>query len=56
MIINEVDGYIKEINGSKFLVFESTNENNGVLRMYAGLWYVIRNEIETINDGEKRRV
>ena len=43
----------KKKNGSKYLVFDSTNENIGVLKKYAGLWYVIKNEIETINDGKK---
>ena len=31
MIISEVDEYIKEKNGSKYLVFDSANENNEVL-------------------------
>ena len=34
LIISEVDWYIKEKNGSKYLVFDSTNENNEVLRKY----------------------
>ena len=32
MIISEVGGYIKEKNGSKYLVFDSANENNEVLK------------------------
>ena len=36
------------------IVFDSTNENNEVLKKYAGLWYIIKNEIKTINDGKKR--
>ena len=28
LIISEVNGYIKEKNESKYLVFDSTNENN----------------------------
>ena len=32
LIISEVDGYIKEKNGSKYLVFDSANENNEVLK------------------------
>ena len=34
MIISEVDGYIKEKNGSKYLVFDLANENNDVLKKY----------------------
>ena len=37
LIISKVDGYIKEKNGSKYLVFDSVNENNEVLKKYAGL-------------------
>ena len=48
-IISDVDGYVKEKNGSRYLVFDSANENNEVLKRYAELWYVIKNEIETIN-------
>ena len=32
LIIREVDGYIKEKNGRKYLVFHSVNENNKVLK------------------------
>ena len=32
MIISEIDGYIKEKNRSKYLVFDSANENNEVLK------------------------
>ena len=32
LIISEADGYIKEKNGSKYLVFDSANENNEVLK------------------------
>ena len=33
--------------------FWFSDENNEVLKKYAGLWYVIKNEIETINEGKK---
>ena len=56
LIISDVDGYIKEKHGSKYLVFDSVNENNEVLKKHAELWYVIKNEIETINEGKKRRI
>ena len=32
LIISEADGYIKQKNGSKYLVFDSVNENNEVLK------------------------
>ena len=53
LIITEVDGYIEEKNGSKYLVFDSMNENNEVLKKYKELRDGIKNEIETINDSKK---
>ena len=52
LIISEVDGYIKEKNGRKYLVFDSANENNEVLKKYNELWDGIKNEIEAINSGK----
>ena len=37
LIIGEVDGHIKEKDGSKYLVFDSTDENREVLEKYAEL-------------------
>ena len=34
LIINEVDGYFKEINGNKFLTLVSTDKNKEVLTKY----------------------
>ena len=34
LTISEADGYIKEKNGSKSLVFDSANENNEVLKKH----------------------
>ena len=53
LIISEVHGYIKEKTGINYLVFDSANEDNEVFKKYAELWYLIKNEIETINDGRK---
>ena len=52
LIVSEVEGYIKEKNGSKSLVFDSANENNEVLKKYNKLWDGIKNEIEVINGGK----
>ena len=48
--INRV--YIKEKNGSKYLIFDSVNENSEVLEKYNELWDGITNQIETINGGK----
>ena len=54
LIIGKVDGHIKcKKNGSKYLVFDSTDENKEVLKKYTELWNGIKNEIETINGGKK---
>ena len=37
LIIVEVDGHIKEKNGGKYLVYDSTDENREVLEKYAEL-------------------
>ena len=53
LIIGKVDGHIEERNGSKYLVFDSTDENKEVLKKYREFRNGIKNEIETINDGKK---
>ena len=53
MIIGQVDGHIEEKNGSKYLVFDSTNENIKVFKKYTELWDGIKNEIKAINGGKE---
>ena len=53
LIIGKVDGHIEEKNESKYLVFDSTDENKEVLKKYREFRNGIKNEIETINDGKK---
>ena len=63
LIILKIDGHtecnsaecnsIEEKNGSKYLVFNSTDENKEVLKTYRKLWDGIKNEIETISGGKK---
>ena len=52
LIISEADRYIKEKSRSKYLVFDSANENNDVLKKYNKLWDGIKNAIETTNGGK----
>ena len=40
-------------NKSKYLVFDSTDENKKVFKKYKKLWDGIKNEIETINGGKQ---
>ena len=53
LIIGKVDGNIEEKNGSKYLVFDSTDKNKEVLKKYTELWNGIKNGTETINGGKK---
>ena len=41
------------MNESKYLVFDSTDENKEVFKKYTELWNGIKNEIETINGSKK---
>ena len=43
MIISKVDGYTEEKNGSKYLVFDSANENSIVQKKYNEIWVGIKN-------------
>ena len=58
LIIGKVDGHtvcnsVKEKNGSKYLVFNSTYQNRKVFKKYTELWDGIKNEIKTINGGKE---
>ena len=48
-MIGEVDGYIEENNGNKYLTFASTVRNKKVLEKYTSLWDKIKCHIQTIN-------
>ena len=44
---------LNEKNGSKYLVFDSTDENKEIFKKYPELWDRIKNEIESISGGKK---
>ena len=50
--INHASGYIEEKTGNKYLIFNSIDENKGVLKKYADVWDGIKNKIKAIN-GDK---
>ena len=50
--IEEMDGYIEESNGDKYLIFAFTDKNKELLEKYTKLLNEIKNQIETNNDGE----
>ena len=52
LIIGEIDGYIKEENGNKYLTFASADKNKEVLKKYTELCDGIKNSIEKRNDSK----
>ena len=50
--ITHANGYIEEINGNKYLIFDSTDENKELLKKYNDVFNGIRNKIKKISDDE----
>ena len=46
-------GYTEENHGNKYLIFDSVDENKGVLKKYADVWDGIKNKIKAINGGKE---
>ena len=51
MLISELDGFIEEKEGSKYLNISLTYNNNDVLIKYAEVWSGIKDQIKKINNG-----
>ena len=52
-IVGEVDGFIEDSNGNKYLAFASTDGNKEVLKEYTKFWDGIKNSIKTKNGGKE---
>ena len=50
MNFKELDGFIDEKNGNKYLNITLTNINNDVLINYAEVWSGIKDQIKKINN------
>ena len=50
LIINEIDGYVEEMNGNKYLTLVSRDKNKEVLTKYTELWDGIKNSTEKISN------
>ena len=50
-LIDELDGFIEEKEGSKYLNISLTYNNNDVLIKYAEVWRGIKDQIKKINNG-----
>ena len=51
LLIGELDSFIEEKEGSKYLNISLTYNNNDVLIKYADVWSRIKDQIKKINDG-----
>ena len=51
LLVDEIDGFIEEKEGSKYLNIASTDSKSEVLRKYAMIWSGIKDQIKKINDG-----
>ena len=52
LLISELDGYIEEREGDKYLNVALTDGNSEVLRKYAEVWSRIKDQIKKKNDGQ----
>ena len=52
LLIDHASGYIKEKNGIKYLVFDSTDENKEVFKKNNNVWNGIRDKIKEISGSE----
>ena len=52
LLIDEIDGFIKEKEGDKYLNISLTNSNNEVLKKYTEVWRGIKDCIAKINDNK----
>ena len=50
--VNHANGYIKEKNGNKYLIFDTKDENKELRKKYSVVWNGIKNKIKMINVGE----
>ena len=48
--INNASGYIKEINKDKYLIFDDTDKNNKLLKIYDDVFSGIMSKIKKIDD------
>ena len=51
LLVHEIDDFIEEIEGSKYLNIAFTDSNKEVLKKYAEVWSGIKDQIKKINNG-----
>ena len=53
LTIDYASGYIEEKRVNKYFIFDSTDENEELLKKYNDVWNRIKYEIKTINGGKE---
>ena len=53
LTIDYASGYIEEKRVNKYFIFDSTDENEELLKKYNDVWNGIKNEIKTMNSGKE---
>ena len=53
LTINEMIGHVEEKNENKYLLLDDADESKEFSNKYEEVWESVKNEIETINGGEK---
>ena len=51
LLVNHTNGFIKQENGNKYLIFDSTDENKESLKIYNDVWNGTKNKIEEVSSG-----
>ena len=52
LLINHANGYIEEKGMNKYLIFDSTDESEELLKKYNDVWNGIRDKIKEVSSGE----
>ena len=52
LLVNHANGFIEEKGVNKYLIFDSTDENKGLLKKYNDVWNGIKNKIDERSSGE----
>ena len=49
LLVNHASGYIEEKGVNKYLIFDCTDENKGLLKKYNDVWGGIKNKIKEVS-------
>ena len=52
LLVDEINGFIEEKEGSKYLDISITDTNSDLLKKYAKIWSEIKDQIKKKNNGK----